>query len=77
MRGEALLGPVVQVALDGAAGLDGRDGEAGARLLELAGALAQPDDVVAQARDEHADEQRHEERHDRARVRRVTGWVAS
>ena len=36
MRGEALLGAVVQVALDGAAGLDGRDREAGARLLELA-----------------------------------------
>ena len=53
-RGEPLLRPVVQVALDRAPGLDGRHREPGARLLELVGAVTEPDDVVAQARDEHA-----------------------
>src|SRR6188768_396292 len=60
----ARLGSVVQVALDGAAGLDGSDREPGPRLLELGGALAQPDDVVPQTRDEHADEHRDEDPHD-------------
>ena len=63
-RREPLLGAVVQVTLDGASRLHRRDGQPGARLLELAGALAEASHVVAQAHDEDRDEQRHDDAHD-------------